>query len=198
MSQAYPQVLHTERLILRPWRKEDYAPFAAQSADPKVMEFFPKCLDEAETQVLTERIQAHFHDYGYGWWAVEVKNGPPFIGYVGLENSNFDAPFTPAVEIGWRLGADYWDEGYAHEAAEAALAFGFEQVGLEEIVAFTVPENERSRGLMTRLGRQYDPADDFEHPGLPEGHPLRHHVLYRLSRHQWISKLETGDNVNAC
>jgi RimJ/RimL family protein N-acetyltransferase len=196
MSHAYPTVLHTERLILRPWRQADYAVFAEQSADPKVMEFFPKCLDSAEVNTLIERIQTHFQDHGYGWWAVEVREGAPFIGYVGLEHSNFDAPFTPAVEIGWRLGAQYWDEGYAHEAADAALAFGFEQVGLEEIVAFTVPDNERSRGLMERLGMAYDPADDFEHPGLPEGHPLRQHVLYRLSRDQWISRLETGESNN--
>ena len=159
--------------------------FAEHNADPQVMAFFPECLDRAESDQLVERIEAHFAQYGYGWWALELKDNGAFIGYVGLQVCDFEAPFTPAVAIGWRLGADYWEEGYAHEAADAVLALAFEGLRLEEVVAFTVPANEHSLGLMQRLGMRRDPRDDFEHPHLPAGHPLRAHVLYRLTHKQW-------------
>jgi RimJ/RimL family protein N-acetyltransferase len=180
----YP-VLHTERLILRPWLPEDRAPFAAMNADPQVMAFFPDCLDRDESDALAARIEAHFAEHGYGWWALEEPGVESFIGYTGLQLCDFAAPFAPAVAIGWRLAAAHWELGFAHEAAEAALAFGFERLQLDEIVAFTVPANQHSLALMERLGMQHDPAGDFRHPLLPEGHRLSRHLLYRLKAAQW-------------
>lgn len=180
-------VLHTPRLLLRPWRPEDLGPFARMSADPRVMEHFPRRLDADEAAAVVERICAQFARDGFGLWAVEVKGGLPFIGFVGLNVPAFSAHFTPCVEIGWRLMAEAWGQGYATEGARAALAFGFEEKLLEEIVSFTVPANTRSRAVMAKLGMQHAPAEDFDHPGLPGGHPLRRHVLYRLGRSRWRS-----------
>jgi RimJ/RimL family protein N-acetyltransferase len=178
-------VLNTDRLILRPWRDADRIPFAEQSGDPRVMNFFPGPMTPAESDALAASIASHFEQHGYGWWAVEVKGGDSFIGYVGIQHCDFPAPFTPAVAIGWRLGAEHWQEGYAHEAAEAVLRFAFEEAGLDEVVAFTVPANLASLALMERLGMEYDARDDFQHPHLPPEHRLRHHLLYRLSRERW-------------
>lgn len=180
--------LYTHRLILRPWLVQDRARFAELNADPLVMEFFPSCLDRAQSDALLRRIDAHFAEHGFGWWALQVKGGDPFIGYVGLEVVDFDAPFVPAVAIGWRLAAEHWAEGFALEAAEAALSYAFDTLGLDQVVAFTVPANENSLGLMERLGMHRDPTDDFEHPDLPPGHRLRHHVLYRLTREDWLRR----------
>jgi RimJ/RimL family protein N-acetyltransferase len=149
------------------------------SSDPEVMEHFPDVLSREESDGLAERIEAHFVRHGFGPWAVEVPGVAAFIGYVGLMVPRFEAPFTPCVEIGWRLARAYWGRGYATEAARAALAFGFDELHLDEIVSFTVPGNARSRRVMERLGMTHDPRDDFEHPSLAEGHPLRTHVLYR-------------------
>ena len=149
------------------------------NADPTVMEFFPKPLDRAESDGMAARIEAHFERRGFGLWAVEVPGVADFIGFVGLSTPTFEAHFTPCVEVGWRLARDHWGRGYATEAARAALDFGFRQLGLPEIVSFTVPANRRSRGVMERIGMTRSPADDFDHPVLPEGHPLRKHVLYR-------------------
>ncbi|TWT02917.1 GNAT family N-acetyltransferase [Reyranella sp. CPCC 100927] len=177
--------LATERLRLRAWTEDDLAPFAALNADPRVMAHFPKCLDRAESDAMVARIHAHLARHGFGWWAVEVPAVARFIGFVGLSVPSFQAPFTPCVEIGWRLAAEHWGRGYATEAARAALAFGFNDVGLEEIVSFTAPANLPSRAVMERLGMTRKPADDFEHPNLPSGHALRRHVLYRLHRSDW-------------
>jgi ribosomal-protein-alanine N-acetyltransferase len=141
------------------------------------MEHFPSVLSPAESETLADRVDAHFAQHGFGLWAVEVPDQIPFIGFVGLAIPSFEAPFTPCVEVGWRLGVEHWKRGYATEAARAALAFGFGPLGLREIVSFTVPENARSRRVMERLGMTHDPADDFDHPSLL-GH--RRHVLYRL------------------
>ena len=177
--------LATPRLLLRPWRDADLAPFAALNADPRVMEFFPKLLARAESDAMVERLRAHFDRHGFGLWAVEVAGGAPFIGFVGLAVPRFEAHFTPCVEIGWRLAAEHWGRGYATEAAGAALDFAFGRLGLDEAVSFTTAANRRSRAVMERLGMTHAPADDFEHPSLPEGHALRPHVLYRLTRSQW-------------
>lgn len=177
-----PEELQTTRLRLRRWRAEDVPLFAAMNADPRVMEHFPKLMTPEETQASVDRIQAHFEEHGFGLWAVEVREVTPFIGYVGLIIPRFQAHFTPAVEVGWRLACEHWGQGYATEAAREALRFGFEELDLREIVSYTVPANTRSRAVMERLGMRHDPADDFEHPLLPEGHPLRRHVFYRLSR----------------
>jgi RimJ/RimL family protein N-acetyltransferase len=174
--------IQTPRLLLRSWRDADLAPFAAMNADPVVMEFFPRPLDPAESDAAVGRIREHFAARGFGLWAVEVPGVAGFIGFVGLAVPRFEAHFTPCVEIGWRLVREHWGRGYATEAARAALGFGFEELALGEIVSFTVPANIRSRAVMERIGMTRSPADDFDHPALPEGHPVRRHVLYRLSR----------------
>jgi len=175
-------VITTERLLLRPWRDEDITPFAAMNADPRVMEFFPALRTRAETEEQVARIREHFERHGFGYWAVEAPSVAPFIGFVGLKWTQFEAPFTPCVDIGWRLAYNHWGRGYATEAARAALGLGFKKLQLDEIVSFTVPANLRSRSVMVRLGMIHSPAEDFDHPLVPEGHALRRHVLYRLPR----------------
>jgi RimJ/RimL family protein N-acetyltransferase len=175
-------MLRTERLLLRPWRDEDRAPFAAMNADPEVMEHFPSVLSRAESDALVDRIQAHFAARGWGLFAVEVPGEASFVGFVGLHTPSWSPPFGPCVEVGWRLARSAWGRGYAVEAAREALRFGFETVGLDEIVSFTVPANVRSRRVMERLGMRHDVGGDFDHPLIPEGHPLRRHVLYRIFR----------------
>ncbi len=172
--------LSTGRLLLRPWRRDDLDPFAALNADPRVMQFFPSVLSRRDSDALGGRIAAYIDRHGWGLWAVEVSGVTPFAGYIGLSVPAFVAPFTPCVEIGWRLAHEHWGRGYATEGARAALAFGFAALKLEQIVSFTVPANVRSRRVMERLGMTRDPADDFDHPGLPAGHRLRRHVLYRI------------------
>jgi RimJ/RimL family protein N-acetyltransferase len=182
----------TARLILRPWRDEDVPAFAALNADPEVMEHFPNTLDRAESDTRVEGIRAHFARHGFGLWAVEVPGVAPFIGFVGLSIPTFEAPFTPCVEIGWRLARAFWGQGYATEAARAVLKFGFETLCLAEIVSYTVPANRRSRAVMERIGMTRDPLADFDHPLLPEGHPLRRHVFYRVGRGPEPSSLTPG------
>lgn len=178
-------MIETERLRLRRWREADRAPFAALNADPRVMEHLLAPLDRAESDALIDRIETHFDEHGHGLWAVEVKDGAPCVGFVGLAHVPFETAFTPAVEIGWRLAHSAWGHGYASEAAKRALRFAFEDAGLAEVVSFTVPHNTRSRAVMERIGLVRDPADDFDHPRLPEGHRLRRHVLYRIDHNAW-------------
>lgn len=180
--------LETQRLRLRAWRREDRAPFAALNGDAEVMAFMPKALTRPESDALVDRIEAHFTEHGFGLWAVETRAEAAFVGFVGLSVPRFAAPFSPAVEVGWRLARAQWGNGYATEAAAAALDFAFERVGLDEVVSFTVPANARSRRVMERLGMVQDRQGDFDHPRLPEGHPLRRHVLYRLSRPRWEAR----------
>jgi RimJ/RimL family protein N-acetyltransferase len=168
------------RVLLRPWREEDRDAFAALNADPRVMEFFHHPLSRAESDVMAGHLVAHFDKRGFGLWAVEVPGVAPFIGFTGIAVPAFGAHFTPCMEIGWRLAFAHWGQGYATEAARLALGYGFGTLALSEIVSFTSTANRRSRAVMERLGMQRDPVDDFDHPGLPEGHPLRRHVLYRL------------------
>jgi RimJ/RimL family protein N-acetyltransferase len=168
--------LTTTRLRLRHWREEDLSAFAAMNADPRVMEFLPKLLNRAESDALVERISQNFAIHGFDTWAIEVPGVADFIGFTGLSVLRFEAHFTPCVEIGWRLAYDFWGFGYATEVASAALEHGFQEIGLEEIVSFTVPMNRRSRKVMERLGMTRSEQDDFLHPLLPEGHPLRSHV----------------------
>jgi ribosomal-protein-alanine N-acetyltransferase len=172
--------VRTQRLVLRRWRHADREPFAALNADPVVMEHFPNRLTREESDAFVDRIEAAFDEYGYGLWAVEAVTG--FVGFVGLQWTRFTAPFTPALEIGWRLARPAWGHGYASEAAIAARDFAFRDIGLDEIVLFTTYRNERSQAVMRRIGMTHDPADDFDHPGLPADHPMRPHVLYRLTR----------------
>lgn len=175
-------MLRTPRLLLRRWRDDDREPFAALNADPVVMEHFPSTLDRPASDAAVERFEAHLEASGWGLWAVEVVDGAPFVGFVGLAPATFEAPFTPAVEVGWRLARRWWGQGIATEAAQAAVADGFERLGLEEIVSFTARGNLRSRRVMERLGMVRDPDGDFEHPNVPVGSPVRSHVLYRLRR----------------
>ena len=179
------RTLETARLILRPWKPSDYAPFAALNADPRVTATLAGNLTRAESDAFADRITAHISEHGWGLWAIEVKGGDPFIGYAGLSRPRFAAHFTPCVEIGWRFARPFWGHGYASEAARLALAFGFETLGLDEIVSFTAATNTRSQAVMQRIGMQHDPAGEFDHPSLPAGHRLQRHVLYRLARSRW-------------
>jgi RimJ/RimL family protein N-acetyltransferase len=146
------------------------------------MEHFPALLTPEESEAAVARIEAHFNQHGFGLWAVEITGLTPFAGFVGLCVPRFEAHFTPCIEIGWRLAAEYWGRGFATEGARAALAFGFKSLRLEEIVSYTVPANLRSRRVMEKLGMTHQPGGDFDHPLLPAGHRLSRHVLYRLSR----------------
>jgi RimJ/RimL family protein N-acetyltransferase len=176
--------LWTARLVLRQWREADLDPFAALNADPEVMRYFPAPLTREQSDALASHAQATIAREGWGLWAVETIEDAAFIGLVGLNRPRFEAHFTPAVEVGWRLARSCWGKGYATEAARAAVAFGFDQLRLDEIVSFTAAVNERSWRVMERLGMVCNPAEDFDHPAVPEG-PLGKHVLYRLGRRGW-------------
>jgi RimJ/RimL family protein N-acetyltransferase len=180
-------MLHTPRLVLRTWRDDDLDAWAAMNADPRVMEHFPKLLDRAESDAMAVRVRDSHAQLGFGLWAVEVPGVTNFAGFVGLSVPRFEAHFTPCVEIGWRLGHAHWGKGYATEAARAALAEGFGRLGLDEIVAMTAVGNRRSRHVMEKLGMTRSADDDFDHPKVPEGNPIRAHVLYRLQRAQWMA-----------
>jgi RimJ/RimL family protein N-acetyltransferase len=180
--------LRTDRLVLRAWRDEDREPFAALNADPVVMEHFPTTLSRSGSDELVDRIVDRWRAGEPSLWAVEVPGVAPFIGYVGLLAAGFEASFTPCVEVGWRLAAEHWGHGYAPEGAAAALSFGFDDLDLGEIVSFTVEANERSRRVMSKLGLHHDPADDFDHPTLPPGHPMQRHVLYRITAGEWAER----------
>jgi RimJ/RimL family protein N-acetyltransferase len=177
-----PTQLRTDRLLLRRWVAEDRVPFAEVNADPRVAEYLPGRLSRKESDALIARIETHFAKHGFGLWAVEVRDAVPFAGVVGLSVPGFVEHFTPCVEIGWRLAPEYWGRGYATEAARCVLDVGLDVMGLEDIVSFTVPANERSRRVMDRIGLRHDRAGDFNHPLLPDGHALRRHVLYRATR----------------
>jgi RimJ/RimL family protein N-acetyltransferase len=172
-------MLETPRLLLRPWQNSDREAFHRMTADPRVMEFFASPLSRAESDATIDRIQAHFAQHGFGLFAAELRATGEFIGFVGLSRVPFEAHFTPCVEIDWTIAAAHWNQGLATEGARACLRCAFEELALAEVVAFTVPANQRSRRVMEKLGMAHDPADDFDHPHLPEGHPLRRHVLYR-------------------
>lgn len=176
--------LDTERLRLRDWCDADRAPFAALNADPEVMAFFTAPITRAASDASIDALHAQFAAQGWGNWAVETRARGEFIGFVGLSVPKRVLPFSPCVEIGWRLARAHWGHGYASEAARAALQVGFERLGLAEIVSFTALANRRSRAVMERIG-MVDAGEDFDHPALPEGHPLRRHVLYRITKAQW-------------
>ena len=178
-------VLETERLLLRRWRETDLEPFAELNADPVVMEHFVSTQTRTESDTTAARIQRHWEEHRFGLFAVEVREGSPFVGFVGLMVPQFEAPFTPCVEIGWRLARQAHGHGYATEAARAALRFGFEQVDLAEIVSFTTAANRASRNVMEKLAMSHDPTDDFDHPNVAAGSPIRPHVVYRLPRTRW-------------
>jgi RimJ/RimL family protein N-acetyltransferase len=177
-----PEEIRTRRLTLRSWKENDLGPFAAMNADPVVMEHFPSILTRSESDALARRIDEHLTLHGFGLWAVELSSHPSFVGFVGLAHTRFTSHFTPCIDLGWRLAREHWGNGYATEAARAAVRVGFERLRLDQIMAFTVPDNARSRRVMSALGMRHDASGDFEHPHVPAGHRLRRHVLYRLAR----------------
>ncbi|WAJ36786.1 GNAT family N-acetyltransferase [Pseudomonas sp. GOM7] len=182
----------TERLLLRAWRDADLPALVALNADAEVMRHFPAPLDAEQSAQMLARIQAHFDEYGFGFWALERRDNGELIGATGLAHVGFEAPFVPAVEIGWRLARAHWHQGYASEAARAALAVAFERLGLEQVVSFTVPVNLPSQAVMRTIGMRRDQAGDFLHPLLPSGHPLQAHVLYRIQRSEWQAGASMG------
>ena len=185
---SHPFRLAAERLILRQWRESDRDSFAAMNADPATMEFMPARLSREESDRFFDRIDAHWQRHGFGLCAVEHRTAGEFIGFIGLLVPQFDAPFMPSVEIGWRLAANWWDQGLATEGAREIVRYAFGPAGLEALVSFTMPANTRSRRVMEKLGMTHDPSEVFDHPKLPPGHPMRRHVLYRLRRQDWIQK----------
>jgi RimJ/RimL family protein N-acetyltransferase len=180
--------LSTARLVLRRWTPSDRAPFAELNADPEVMRFFPAPLTRRASDELADRIEADLNRQGWGLWALQERRTGRFLGFTGLACATFEAPFTPAVEVGWRLSRTAWGFGFATEAAIAAAAFAFDELGLDEIVSFTAQDNARSRAVMQRLGMQHDHAHDFDHPRVLEDR-LRRHVLYRLTTVDWRARL---------
>ena len=177
--------IKTKRLILRQWCDQDLVPFARLNADPRVREYFPGVLSAQESDASVKLASDHIARCGWGFWAASLIETGEFIGFIGLEDVYFKAHFTPAVEIGWRLAFDHWGKGYATEGAQAALHYGFDHLKLDEIVSFTTLENRRSRHVMEKMGMTHVPKDDFDHPKLPEGHPLSRHALYRLKKTEW-------------
>jgi RimJ/RimL family protein N-acetyltransferase len=179
-------MIRTERLLLRRWRDTDRDPFAAMNLDPAVREHYQGLAPREVSDAYVDRVVEHWNERGWGPWAVEIPGVSSFAGYVGLWPADY-LPGGPAVEVGWRLAHEQWGHGYATEAAREALRVGFEEIGLDEIVSFTVPQNERSRRVMERIGLMRDPSGDFDHPGVdPIAYPhLVRHVLYRLRRDDW-------------
>lgn len=176
------KVLETKRLVLRRWALSDVEAFAALCADPRVMEFFPKTLTREESAALIARIEMKTEQHGFGFWACELKETGACIGFIGLNVPDFEAPFLPGVEIGWRLAHEHWGKGLAPEGARAALDYGFRTLGLQEILSFTALINERSMRVMEKIGMRRDLAGDFDHPRVEDGHSLKRHVLYRIAR----------------
>lgn len=175
-------VFETQRLILREWTSEDFPGFVRMNADPLIMEYLPRVLDEEGSHRLMNRFMKHFKKFGYGLYALQDKESGEFVGFTGLNNVEFEASFTPAVEIAWRLDYKYWGQGYATEAARAVLERGHNTVGLKEIVSFTVHDNARSIGVMEKIGMVRDLDGDFDYPTLRKGHPLGRFVLYRSGK----------------
>ena len=184
----------TARLLLRPWRAQDLPAYAALNADPAVMAHFPDVLSKADSDALAQRCQSLIDTNGAGFWAVQRLDTGEFIGHVGLHTPAADLPFSPCVEIGWRLASEHWQRGFATEAAREALRIGFDELQLPEIVAFTTISNLASQAVMKRLGMQRTLAEDFLHPALPAGHRLQRHGLWRLSARDWREqRAQDGD-----
>lgn len=198
--------LQTDRLVLRQWNAEDLLPFSEMNCDPQVMEFFPRLLEREISDQLSKSLSEHIEKYGWGLWAASLKSTGEFIGFIGLQNVFHIPEIAPTVEIGWRLSTQHWGKGYATEGARAALQFGFQTLNLPEIVSFTTIPNIRSRHVMEKIGMHRNPHDDFDHPRVEEGHPLKRHVLYRLKKTDWeaqsaiasknLSKFSTVRSLN--
>jgi len=180
--------LETERLKLRQWKDSDFPIFSEMNADPIVMKYYPNTLSEDESNTLANKCRELISKQSWGFWAVETKKEKEFIGFVGLHKPTYDLPFTPCVEIGWRLGKKYWGKGYATEAALEALKFAFEELKLNEVYSFASVSNTQSWAVMERLNMR-NLEKNFEHPIIPEKHPLREHVLYKITAEQWNNRL---------
>ena len=191
MSCLKSRTLETPRLILRQWRDADIDAWAELNADPRVMEFFPALYDRARAEKTAASMRQEIERDGYGFWATEIKATGAFAGMIGLNEIAHDIPVFPKSEVGWRLAFSAWGHGYATEGAQAALQFAFDQLNWPEVVAFTAASNERSQRVMRRLGMIRDPASDFDHPRVPEGNPLRRHVVYRIRREREGGALNT-------
>ncbi len=185
-------MIETDRLLLRTWRPSDWEPFARLNADPRVMQFFPRRLSSEESNELAERIDRKIPARGFGLYAAELRETGAFIGFIGLAEPGFEAHFTPAVEIGWRLAAEYWNRGLATEGARAVVRHAFDVLKLPGLVSFTTEQNLPSRRVMEKIGMTHDKEDDFDHPKLAAGDPLRRHVLYRLAGSHNSSLLPSG------
>jgi RimJ/RimL family protein N-acetyltransferase len=179
-----PIEVTTPRLRLRQWKDADRDPYAALNADPEVMRYFPGLQSREASEKSIDAWSAQLAGRGWSNWAVSTLDTDTFIGFTGLSIPSRPFPFQPCVEIGWRLARAHWKKGYATEAAKAALRVGFDRLSLEEIVSFTALTNLPSRAVMERIG-MVNSGEDFDHPALPEGHELRRHCLYRLSRERW-------------
>ena len=178
--------LQTDRLILRQWQDDDLKAFARMCADPDVMKFYPNTLTNEESNVMANKIRGLIDEQSWGLWAVELKDKDCFIGFVGLHKPHYELPITPCVEVGWRLSKEYWGKGYATEAARESLKFAFNQLELNEVYSFASVSNNKSWRVMERLGMS-NTGNNFEHPDIPEGQPLREHVLYKITKAQWLS-----------
>jgi RimJ/RimL family protein N-acetyltransferase len=176
--------VQTERLLLRQWKQEDFQPFYEMGRDERVMEYFPSLLDKQASDAIASKCQALIEAQGWGFWAVELKASGKFIGFIGLHIPSADLPFSPCVEVGWRLAYPYWGKGYATEGAKASLRFGFTELSLGEIVAFTSVLNLKSIHVMEKSGMEKSEA--FGHPDIPAEHRLHHHILYRMKRENWL------------
>ncbi|WP_316858343.1 GNAT family N-acetyltransferase [uncultured Cohaesibacter sp.] len=181
--------LSTARLKIRSWRQSDSEPYASINADPRVREFLGDPLTRLQSDAQIREFDRHERRHGFTFWAMEIPNVKPCIGFVGLQRTDYESHFTPAIEIGWRLDPSCWGHGYATEGASAVLRHAFEKLGLEEVVAVTVPQNVKSQSVMKRLGMTYSPEDDFDHPEEETGHPLQRSVLYRIRRDQFVTKI---------
>lgn len=182
-------ILETERLLMRTWTDQDIDPMVVIDQDPKVCEFLPAIGTRESTEATVRKIMQHYTQHGFSLYAVELKATGKFIGWTGLAIPSFEAHFTPAVEIGWRLASHYWNQGYASEAARAVLHYAFTVLNLKEIVSFTAVNNKASRRVMEKIGLHHDPNDDFDHPKLEKNHPLSRHVLYRLTRVEYLKHM---------
>ena len=179
--------VETQRLILRQWKKTDFKPFSAMNSDEQVMEFYPSLLSQEQSDEMALLCQSLISERGWGFWALEEKSTNRFIGFTGLHIPSHGLPFSPCIEIGWRLTPELWGQGFVTEAAQAALRVAFTKLNLDEVVSFSVKDNFRSLAVMKRLG-MVQQSSNFEHPALPVGHKLREHTLYKIKQSQWVEQ----------
>ncbi len=183
-----PDFLNTERLTLRRWKESDLEPFTAMNMDAEVMQYFPSLITPEQTKKMIDKIEEGFTEKGFGLWAAEITETNEFIGFTGLSVPTFSAHFTPCIEIGWRIAPAYWGQGYAPEAAREILKDAFKRLKLPELVSFTAKANSNSIRVMRKLGMTRDPKEDFNHPLIEKNTRLAEHVLYRLSKKQWLAQ----------